>query len=1147
VGTGKTLSSIGVCEEMRTYNQQMGISKRIIIVASPTVQDNFRTQLFDERKLELINGTWKLKASPYGNNLLKEVVQASMKNLPREKIVNQIKTLINVAYLFLGYDGFANYINKTKNLKTEFEGRLVVIDEVHNIRNTEDNENKKVATSLMKLVKNVDNLRFLLLSATPMYNSYKEIIWLINLMNANDRRGLITVKDIFDKNGNFKEGGRDLLVRKATGYISYVRGENPYIFPYRMYPKMFAPENTFTEKLTLTTSYPKYQMNGKKIQKKDEISFMKDQVFLTKIGNEQDLVYQYIIDSLRKKSMSVTTAKGQVRNMPSFENMESFGYTLLQVPIQSLIISYPMDGLREYIAAIPPIESYENQVNEPAEAQTDEPNELEELQAIEDEISSDEEEDTQEQANDEEPEQPDVTVKKGGAGKASYIDPRDLTGKKGLSRMMTFVDKKTPPQLNAFEYKTTQYGRLFSPEEIGKYSNKIKYICDQVEKSEGIILVYSQYIPGGLIPVALAMEEMGMTRYGGKNFFKTKPQPNGTPVNKSYVIISGDPRVSPNNDEEIKAVTNINNINGEKIKVILISKAGSEGVDFKYIRQVHILDPWYNMNRMEQIIGRAVRNMSHKDLPFEKRNVEIYLHATLLEKNQEEAADLYIYRVAEYKATQIGRVTRLLKEVSVDCILNHDQTNFTEKNMDMTVKQVLSNGQTLDDFPVGDQPNTAACDYMDTCEYKCMPDKTITEKDVTENTYNEAFISLNNEKIMQRIRDLMKDRFFYQKKTLIAQINAIKTYPLVQIYSALSQLIDDSSEVIVDKYGRFGNLVNIGEYYLFQPNEVPHVESSIFERSVPVDYKHDMIEIKMKDFEKEPATVENIQSKPNIPKQTLAKGEGEGVEEREDENLEELEDLAEDLVKRMQEHYEVAIEYMKPNSVKKGEDNWFKHCGSIMHKLMTEENMSREELCVFLVDHMIEHLLFKEKLALLNFLSQKKVLDEMTQVEKMAKAYFEQNMLHDNNLTGIVLYDVNVRKMMILNVKENVWTEAEPEDERDLKNAIAKKYKVNADDFNDIIGFIGYEQKSKYLVFKTKDMKAKRTTGARCDQATKAKSLVILNKILGEEKYTKESTKAIVDTGICIMEEFLLKKYNKDRKNGKVWFLTPEAAKIYKI
>ena len=56
------------------------------------------------------------------------------------------------------------------------------------------------------------------------------------------------------------------------------------------------------------------------------------------------------------------------------------------------------------------------------------------------------------------------------------------------------------------------------------------------------------------------------------------------------------------------------NKDGEKIKVILITKAAAEGLDFKNVRQIHIIDPWYNMNRIEQIIGRGVRTCSHKDL-----------------------------------------------------------------------------------------------------------------------------------------------------------------------------------------------------------------------------------------------------------------------------------------------------------------------------------------------------------------------------------------------------------------------------------------------------------------------------------------------------------------------------------------------------
>jgi hypothetical protein len=80
----------------------------------------------------------------------------------------------------------------------------------------------------------------------------------MNLMNTNDRRGKVEVKDIFDKHGNFKKKGEDALVRKATGYVSFVRGENPYTFPYRVYPNEFAQEHTFPR-----VQYPSYQMNLK--------------------------------------------------------------------------------------------------------------------------------------------------------------------------------------------------------------------------------------------------------------------------------------------------------------------------------------------------------------------------------------------------------------------------------------------------------------------------------------------------------------------------------------------------------------------------------------------------------------------------------------------------------------------------------------------------------------------------------------------------------------------------------------------------------------------------------------------------------------------------------------------------------------------
>ena len=247
LGSGKTCSAIGVAEEMRDYLNQLGISQRIIVVASPNVQENFKLQLFDERKLEEIDGLWNIKSCT-GNKLLREINPLNLQGLSREKVISQIKQLINTSYLFLGYIEFANYIEKKSDvtssiknkdeimknkLKQNFNNRLIIIDEVHNIRITDDNKGKRVAQELFKLVKNVDNLRLLFLSATPLYNNYKEIIWLINIMNLNDKRSTINIKDIFDNNGNFKvsesgeEIGKELLARKATGYISFVRGDNP--------------------------------------------------------------------------------------------------------------------------------------------------------------------------------------------------------------------------------------------------------------------------------------------------------------------------------------------------------------------------------------------------------------------------------------------------------------------------------------------------------------------------------------------------------------------------------------------------------------------------------------------------------------------------------------------------------------------------------------------------------------------------------------------------------------------------------------------------------------------------------------------------------------------------------------------------------
>jgi hypothetical protein len=512
------------------------------------------------------------------------------------------------------------------------------------------------------------------------------------------------------------------------------------------------------------------------------------------------------------------------------------------------------------------------------------------------------------------------------------------------------------------------------------------------------------------------------------------------------------------------------------------------------------------------------------------------MYGTILGYNKEEAADLYVFRVAELKAIQIGNVTRLLKETAVDCIINHDQTNFTQEIMSKylheEITQELSNGLVIHNFKIGDAPFSPACDYMPTCNYLCIPTKKINESELNQDTYNDSFIKINSEKIKQKIRLLMKEAFFYKKDKLIELINIPKKYPLVQIYASLTMLIDDNSEFIVDKYGRNGRLVNIAEYYLFQPIELLDKNISIYDRSVPIDYKHSMIRFDMKP--KTPIRDNNIKSNKLI------------IDNDED-NMKnnENKDNKNKVLVEMNENFNLTKEYLVAGKkVPRGDDNWYKHCGVVIRKMKKEYPDSIDYLLKFLVAHMIELLLFHEKLQLMNYIYSLKEI-EMNSLEYLIKDYFERKSITTKNFSAIILYNLNKLKIMIFNNKTNKWIEAEPEDQREIAETseVIELLNFRVSDYNNMVGFIGYEKNNKYLIFKTKDMLSPRDTGARCDEAGKNKTIQILNQIIGGEKYTKENTKLLKDEDkniiqdaighveLCVTQEFILRYFDKIKRN----------------
>ena len=89
-------------------------------------------------------------------------------------------------------------------------------------------------------------------------------------------------------------------------------------------------------------------------------------------------------------------------------------------------------------------------------------------------------------------------------------------------------------------------------------------------------------------------------------------------------------------------------------------------------------------------------------------------------------------------------------------------------------------------------------------------------------------LQTNNEKIIQIIRDMYKEQFFYTKFDIIKHINFIKQYSLIYINNALAELVENPNMYITDKYDNIGTLINIDDLYIFQPLYNVQDQTSLF-------------------------------------------------------------------------------------------------------------------------------------------------------------------------------------------------------------------------------------------------------------------------------------------------------------------------------
>ena len=158
--------------------------------------------------------------------------------------------------------------------------------------------------------------------------------------------------------------------------------------------------------------------------------------------------------------------------------------------------------------------------------------------------------------------------------------------------------------------------QYYSPKFNKILSNISKYIKDG--SPTGKVLFYSDFRQdAGSEIFELVLHQNGYSKYDHTDVDKTKKL--------RYTFITGlEKEIERSYNKE--AFNLENNKFGEYIQIMIISSAGAEGISLFGIRQVHILEPFWNYIRIEQVYGRANRIESHKQLTPNNRNIEQYLY-----------------------------------------------------------------------------------------------------------------------------------------------------------------------------------------------------------------------------------------------------------------------------------------------------------------------------------------------------------------------------------------------------------------------------------------------------------------------------------------------------------------------------------------
>ena len=1072
-GVGKTCSAIQIAEGFKEIMNRIHTDERrqILVLLGPRIIPNFKNNIYnifkesDRKKpddiVQCTGNTYSLDTDEYKSMTLNQKYKEIKKNIKNYYKFYGYEQFSNDVMNFLGWDGKLTSLNDLqKNLiKNRFKNRIIIIDEIHNIKSTSSNiELRKVPPILQAIVKYSENLRLILMSATPMYDNATEIIYILNLLLENDKKELIKNKsEIFDSDNNLVPGGDKKLYEYCKGYISYLRGNNPITFPLKVYPS-----NSITPNL-------KYDINGNKIRESDKFRNIK--LFLCKMSEYQYKIYK---NKIKSNVDNGSNNNNNLNKNKSYSKLQPLFY------ISNIIL---------------PDKNFNN-----------------------------------------------ILAKKDNYAYQKFdngLGPFIIDEKSDSRNKKKYFQFKFQNHVK-FNYGTKQESSFLDEKNLEKFSTKFYNALNKIKNGKGICYVYSEFVWGGTLPFALMLEQNGFERYkvsgekplldyplnknrgGGKknpicaicglhanNIIHTNKKLKGYHQFKTakYVLVTGNINLSRITTNELTEIINSsNNKYGEELKVIIGTRTTGEGLDFKRIRQVHILEPWYNLSRIDQITGRAIRRCSHIDLPKVERNVEIYLYASApsekatKKEKETEMIDTRFYRKAEIKDIKIKEVEYILKRGAIDCVLNKNG-NFISSNKEINI--ITSSEQKLK-IRVEDEPYSRECNYIKNCNYDCVwSPKKGKKYTINTDTYTYRFVKTDIYKAKRIIKNMYKLGYVYNLNDLISNINSqIKDLEDKFIYQAISELIDNKNEPIYDQYDRKGYLIYRGLYYIYQPLEFNYEKAPLLYRRIPINPKP-------KDFVFENYLEEQSNYKNN--KNNNKKLDSKDIEKNVIKNIEKLNN---------------ELKYYHKNKL-------------LIISSMILDKISNSDKIILLKNLIKDYYKTNGKLSNPYYSKFIEYFDKIL-------LYKNRDLLKKNNSKNDKIFGFNIdNKFYCVNEANGSISECST-DMKDKLKTIKKlkeinKKKIKDLPYNNIYGFM--EKKNDKFIFKVYDNS--KETGALTLEMKRSKRSVIKGKKCSTFKspelleIIKKLNININETSIkkmCINIEYQLRRLNLDNHKNKKWF-----------